>query len=281
MPSEDHASMAELRALISSQDFGPDVEVVWVYGSRAIAQHRPESDVDLIIVTRGRRTPMRSVRRLPTGMELSCNFIGRNSLGKHSPTENGGFFFSSKLLGPRYLLDGAEYASSLILREAFAGLIYPWSGYVLSVAEPKTAFSAEELTALLFLLFIRMNASYACYVTQWRRSSYFVRFWKETVDIVRRSMEWLGDQGLVILTSEGLTFSGNVGVCSDDARRIYTQYLDACFWQFQLRIRPGEDLWIEQFFRKQQEVASHLSGQAIAETIMMFKELTGARKFSS
>ena len=109
---------------IQTGTFGRDASCAWLYGGRAIAPKKATGDVDLIVV-RAQATPERRSITLADGTVVNCNIIGRRCLSGQED-ERRGFYFTSKLMGPRQLLWGDRETGDRLLARAVS-VIRPWS----------------------------------------------------------------------------------------------------------------------------------------------------------
>jgi hypothetical protein len=248
---------------------------IWVYGSGA-GGTGVVRDIDVLFVSTAEEKPRRIVSELSNGLPISLNVIGPNSLLAHDQYDNGGFYFSGKLISPIKLIEGDEARGLALAAGALAHMIFPWALYLIDESACDELLSVEQLAALLYLLMIRINYNYVNYFTKWRTSANFPEFWQSVCGLVKASLtplqsfadvDVMGDEGLVC----------TIDFPAQHERRIQLEFLKTCHWQTFLDFRQNEPNALAVYYRRQTSNAAELGAQAVQESIEFLYQKVGAR----
>ncbi len=270
------AIIDEVGLLIKEGRLGAPVLGAWIYGSRAITPERSESDIDLLVVFRHYGAPRRISLRLSDGSQLSANVIGPNSVSGHSVGSNGGFYFTGKLLGPRYLLAGDPEECRGLLAHAVANLIYPWVTCLLPDSAAGCPLSVGQLLSLQYLLLIRINYCYLRHFAGWLCSSKFHDVWSGATELVRDALVPLAAvTDLKISPNHTVAFLMRERCISEAQRRVLSQYLCSSFWQFNFQLREHSQEFLDTYFTRQLDVVSKLSNSHMADAWRFLRDNAG------
>jgi hypothetical protein len=256
------ALYGEVRNLLETRAFGSPVVGAWIYGSRVLTPESPGSDTDVLVVLRDCSEPKRVELLLQSGSLLSINLVSTKSFFAHDIVHNGGFYFTSKLLGPRDLLIGELEECRGLLAKAYANILHPWATYLLPDPAERYSLSLDQQVALLYLLLIRTSFSYLGYFARWYDNPRFPKLWKETTELLKEArfqlhlsnrLRFEADPNLTVLTVEEKL--------SDDQKRVLMQYLSSCFWHTFSKLRENSYLSLDAYFRKQVQRFSKLEAE--------------------
>ena len=254
--------------LIEDSRFDAPLLGAWIYGGRAISPDSSVRDVDVLIVLREDSTPKRLCKRLYGGMPASLNIIGPNSLSAHSVIDNGGFYFSSKLLGPHILIKGDRDECQQVVANAISHMIYPWIMYMLPDSAIDKTFSINQIVALLYLLRIRISYHFVTYFARWRANPRFSEFWLSMCNITQDALAALTPiNNLQVEQGGGIRFFMKEDRLPLSQLYISIEFLSSSFWQSVLFLREHEHSFLEVYFHRQIEDATKLSDHSIQETI--------------
>jgi hypothetical protein len=209
----------EVIDLANARGFAGAIESVWLYGSRAISGSI-FADSDFLITLDTACAPERWRAPLEDGSIASVNVVGPNSLGPHDSGANGGFYFSSKLLGPRCRLSGDADACARILARVFAHMLVPWCEHVMQCHIGD--LSDEEAFASLIALKLGFAPHYVIHFSSWRSQPWFGEYWSGSLRSVRAARS----QALVREARPLPDFLKNL------ASSAVLEYLKASFWNF-------------------------------------------------
>lgn len=255
-----------VRDFLNAKAFESPLLGVWIYGSRAFGTEQAGSDIDVLVVLKDRIRPRHlstDVGGLPS-VKASINVVGAESLGGHAQFENGGFFFTGKLLSPHYLLMGHDQECEELVASAIAAMLDPWGLYLLPDSYEAEVVSAEQCFALLTLLKIQIDYCYLRHFASWRGSQRFSEYWTSVVATVSRAMllcsSRVTDRGMLQLDLSRREAEQNI-------RRVGVQYLVACFWQFNYYLRGENREFIQGYFAKQTAAFRNITEPRLAESL--------------
>lgn len=266
-----HEHDEELRRILEEHPFEAPLLGAWIYGSRALGTYSTASDIDVLAICRDRVLPRHLSIRLGGMPEVvvSLNVVGAPSLGTAGQYENGGFFFTGKLLSPRYLLLGRMAECTDLLSRAIAAMIDPWAVEVLPKSLAEMTLSPEQCMALLTLLKIEIDFCYLRHFAGWQLSDKFHDYWTESTDMVL--------QALRVRAGHDEQSAGRLGVGRSrydpdpHIRRLNRQRLVASFWQFNYHLRGTENDFLEPYFLRQATAIRKLPVSALDESLAFLR----------
>jgi hypothetical protein len=155
-----------------------------VIGGYATNSQNPSSDLDLLYFYEGNGVFSR-FKKVINGIEVSLCTAPAAMLETDGSERRFGGYFSAKCLNPHHFFNPDSYIINRVFKSA-GEFMAPLASYPASLTGKKT-FSAEELAALMIVVFSSMRSGYFSYFLSYFVLDNFIEIWRQLADDTARA----------------------------------------------------------------------------------------------